>query len=282
MPAIHDRAKVNGDDVAFLQRALPRHAMHDLFIDRGADDASEWRCTLGGRVALEIRGRATAGKLACGQGIEFTRRHAWLRRRAQDLQNLHHHQACLPDTLDLSFTAIVDCHTLLRLPRAHVTLAAVYGRLARDGERLRALSAVERRQRRQNGAPYLVYRLRAIHAQQLALRRIEIEQLDRLREEDVESPRDLLRRIISALIQLASITIAYAGNFRRFGLDIPDMAMRAADVASAQPLEQQLAGNLQIDDVINLATGLCEARVELFGLCDSAWEAIENNAFRAE
>src|SRR5487761_2049989 len=120
MPAIHDRAKVNGDDVAFLQRALPRHAMHDLFIDGGADDASEWRCTLGGRVALEIRGRATTGKLACGQGIEFTRRHAWLRRRAQDLQNLHHHQACLPDTLDLSFTAIVDCHTLLRLPRAHV------------------------------------------------------------------------------------------------------------------------------------------------------------------
>src|SRR5262249_29876481 len=69
MPAVHDGAKVDGDDVAVFQCPPPGNPMHDLIIYGGADDSWERRNAHRRTVSLEVGSGSARLQFASGNCI---------------------------------------------------------------------------------------------------------------------------------------------------------------------------------------------------------------------
>src|SRR5215472_14056233 len=78
----------------------------------------------------------------------------------------------------------------------------------------------------------------AVHPKELALRAIVVEESNGISEEDVQAVLDLLLGVIGTLHQRAAIVVADAGVARRMGLDVPHMALGAADIAAGEAVKQ--------------------------------------------
>ena len=84
VPAVHDGAAVEADDVALDEHPLPRDAVHDLVVDRRTDRARERRVP----VAQERRHAAVRADVLLGDPVEVTGGDAGPHRRAHQLEAL--------------------------------------------------------------------------------------------------------------------------------------------------------------------------------------------------
>ena len=90
VPAVDDRSAVDRDDVAIGEHAGAGDAVHDLVVDRGADDAGEAR---GSPRKLEVR--ALRPDVIVRDDVELGGRHTGLHAVAQQLQRRCDHEAGL-------------------------------------------------------------------------------------------------------------------------------------------------------------------------------------------
>src|SRR4029077_3000873 len=76
VPAVDDRAGVDRDDLAGLDRAVAGDAVDDLVVDRDADAGRERPLGVDAWVALERRRAACRPDVGLGQGVEVRGRDA--------------------------------------------------------------------------------------------------------------------------------------------------------------------------------------------------------------
>src|SRR5207245_1993373 len=83
---------------------------------------------------------------------------------------------------------------------------------------------------------HLLDGLIAIHRNQFMILFVVIEQMNSLLKENIEPSFYCLAPIIGALVQRTSIYITHTKDFRRTGIYIIDMLVRATDVAPRETL----------------------------------------------
>src|SRR5262245_53201129 len=106
MPALEDRAHVEGDEVAFLELALARDAMYDLVVHRGTDDARIGWDAAHRTIALEVGGGSAASELTRRKRIQLAGGHAGMHSIAQHSKDCHHDLASATDARDLGSTSV--------------------------------------------------------------------------------------------------------------------------------------------------------------------------------
>ncbi len=113
VPPVDDGAAVDGDDVPVGEGALPRDAVHDLVVDRGADRAGK------AVVALERGRRAAGADVILRDRVELAGGDPGLDRVGQQLQRAPDHQAGGAHPLDLLGSLdlhppVAEAHALYR------------------------------------------------------------------------------------------------------------------------------------------------------------------------
>src|SRR5579884_1145910 len=100
-----------------------------------------------------------------------------------------------------------------------------------------------------NSQEIVIYSLNfliSIYHHQFMLPSIVIKQMYGLTKEDIQALLDSFACIVRTLIQRTAIEITDARYFRGKAMNIINVLMRATDIATCQPLEQNLAWHLQI------------------------------------
>ena len=207
--------------------------------------------------------RAALQQLGPRQRVQLARRDAGMDRRAQDLQD--------PITTRPAWRS-PSISVLLRyaiaMPPVYPFLLAVRGALLILDRRWRPFNAEASPNLRVDHLDAVV----AVDLYQLILPAIILREVNGLTEENIQAMLDLGGRVIRALAQGAAVQVADAGNTWRVCFEIPHVAMRRADDAPAEAILEHVAGDREIQRVVNVRAHLPQAPVQQFRLPLRAWK----------